>query len=298
MKKTTKYLIIALLILIFIYLITKVFSLAKYTANYAFDYYLKSKGFYFTSDYLDINGKNNVNTAWDGNAFKVNLKNSLNSSVATESDINYKINCEVVGDMKEHATCKFTENNSDKYEGILSSSMGCFNYKDDDIDVSKYSKEECENKGYIYSNKETSKDLYIEIEPNDNVNISDIEVIVTASSSKPYSKTITGKYVLHKQQNYVNDIDVNYDDYDKYGNLFITNNSNSKCLEITWNSDNLRLLEIDDDNIISSVEDTNNYINQIKVLIDAKSNLKYNFYKSDFSKNYDISAFTINDIDC
>ena len=44
--KVTKYLIVTVVVLLVVVIITHAYSVAKYTSNTVFSYYLNSKGFY------------------------------------------------------------------------------------------------------------------------------------------------------------------------------------------------------------------------------------------------------------
>ena len=64
MKKRI-FVIVALIIMISLLYIL---SFAKFKSNSFFDYFISSKNFYFESDNLDIEEKENVNYMWDGNS--------------------------------------------------------------------------------------------------------------------------------------------------------------------------------------------------------------------------------------
>ena len=63
---------------------------ARYASNSIWNYYLESKGFYFTSETLK---NKRVNNEWDGSRVYFDVRNSVNSYIATEYDIKYKITC-------------------------------------------------------------------------------------------------------------------------------------------------------------------------------------------------------------
>ena len=86
-KKITKYLVYSLIALVGLLMITRGITFAKYVSNKVLNYYLTSKGFYFTSDELDSIEKKNIDTTWDGESVKFTLTNSANNALATEYDI-------------------------------------------------------------------------------------------------------------------------------------------------------------------------------------------------------------------
>ena len=63
MKINRKKLLILIIILSFILMISYGVSYAKYASNSIWNYYLESKGFYFTSQTLE---NKRINNDWDG----------------------------------------------------------------------------------------------------------------------------------------------------------------------------------------------------------------------------------------
>lgn len=298
MKKYRKYLIIIIILLIIIFLITKVFSFAKYVANYAFNYYLESKDFYFTSDKLDIDKIENVDKAYDGNPIKITLTNALNKQAITTYDINYKATCSVEEALKDQVGCRFVDNNESVFEGVLSSSKGCVNNTDDLKDVSNYTQSECEMNGYNYTTKVNSKDLYLEIFSLNEEEYSDVTVNVEVETTSPYKKTISGDFILHKKTNTLKTITLTYKEKTVNSNLVVTNNdSNDKCLTLKWDSTKLHI-DKDNKEIISSFKDENNYLNGIKFKIKANSNINYTFYKTNFEEKLSETVFSIEEDGC
>ena len=78
-------LIICILILGFILMISYGVTYARYASNSIWNYYLESKGFYFTSETLE---NKRINNEWDGSKVYFDVRNSINSYNATEYDIN------------------------------------------------------------------------------------------------------------------------------------------------------------------------------------------------------------------
>ena len=298
MKKTRKYLIIILIILIVIFLLTKVFSFAKYVSNHTFNHYLESKDFYLSSDKLDIDSVKNIDKAYDGNPIKIVLKNSLNKELITTYDIKYKASCSVSDEYKDKVGCRFTDNNESTFEGVLSSKEVCVNNTTDGIDVSDYSKSECEVNGYKYTNVVNTKDLYLDIYSLNNEEYNDVTVNVKVESLAPYKKTISGEFILHKKRIDDKEVVLKYNETDLYSNLVITNKSDTnKCLTLKWDS---KIFHLDNSNIdiISSLKDQDNYINEIKFKVKANSNVNYKFYKVNFDETYDETEFSIEENSC
>lgn len=270
------------------------FTFAKYVYNSVWDYYLKSKGFYFSSDYLGSNVVNNVNDLWNGDSVHFNIKNNLNDAVITNYDIDYSVSCEVEGDAASYADCHMNGTTSSSTDGVLSSFETCVNNTSDQVDVSSFAKTDCELGGYDWVNQVATKDLYFDvILTNSNYELKDVIVNVAATSTSPYSKTLSGNFVLHKTNIEAGKVDLSYKNYSNYDKLVVSNSyPNAKCVKLSWDSD--KLLINANHNTFSSFEtDTNGYINAIEFNIDAKDSLNYMFYSKNFNTTYNVNEFSI-----
>lgn len=287
--KHRKYLILAFLSTLALMVAYFGITYAKYVYKEAHNYYLQSKGFYFTSDYLDVNLKQTVNNYWDGNKVYFNIKNNINESIITDYDINYKVKCTT---NDENLTCNLNGTGKNEIEGQLKLDAVCVNNTSDGVDTSSFTSYECSNGGYTWNNKVVSNDIYFEIEGD---NISRVNVNLEISSISPYKKTLTGKFILNKVS-VSNDIDINYNDYDNYGILSIRNNSDlKKCLSVSYNTDNMI---IDDySNVLSYTSNSGGYVDSFNLSIESNNSLNYKFYKKN-NVSYDKSIFSISDIDC
>lgn len=294
MKNKKKNLLIFTIILGIGIFITCGFTFAKYASNAIWNYYLTSKEFYFTSDELKEENQQNINNQWDGSSTYLTLKNSSNESNVTDYDISYKATCTIKNSSVNSSRCVLSGTNSDTFEGVLSSHEMCINKSVDGIDVSNYSKADCEVNGYEWTNKVASKDLYFDIIADSEVE--DVTAVVTVTSTSPYKKTLTGEFILKKDK-YQEKIQMLYHNYNNYDELVVTNSYNQKkCVNIKWDSSKLKI-DYEEDKITSYEEDENGYINSINLTIPAKNNLNYKFYKLD-KNNYNTSSFTLTEKDC
>lgn len=267
---------------------------AKYVSDSFWNYYLKSKGFYFSSEYLSTNGFKNVNNLWDGNSVHFNVKNILNSNVVSDYDISYTATCSIDGDASSYAECRMNGTSSNEYSGVLSNFQSCFNNTSDGINVSTLSKTDCEIGGYDWVSHIVTADLYFEVVVTDSdYELNDVNVLVEVESTSPYRQSLSGEFILHKN---VASTDVTFDyiDYSNYGRLTLTNPSAlDKCVVVSWNSYNLVIG--DDKSIFNSYNaDSNGYINEVVFSVDAKKSNSYIFYKRDFTKSYDVEQFNVN----
>lgn len=274
------------------------FSFARYVSDSVWNYYLKSKGFYFSSDNLDEETTKHINNLWDGGSIHFNVKNNLNQSVITDYDISYNVTCTILGDAAEHAECHLNGTKSNSQDGVLTSSQICVNNTGNNVDVSSLNKTDCELGGYNWVEQIATNDLYFDIVVTDeNYTLSDITVSIKATSTAPYSKTLKGDFILHKIDVNNDQIIMNYKNYDGYDRLNVTNTYNSpKCAWVSWDANKLRI-DNKNANISSYETDSNGYINKIIFSISAQNSVSYIFYKTDFSKTYNVTEFLLIEMD-
>ena len=288
MKKKVKIIIILLISIGFVTTVSAAYS--KYISNSFWNYYLKSQHFYFESEDLSINGTNNSNTLWNGEKVEFKINNDINDKLVTESDISYNVECEIISENKNNLSCLI--NGETKYNGTISSYKSCINDTDDGKDVSTLSKSDCEINGYTYLVNKAYKDLYFEIIPKEEYKIEQVKVKVTVTSSSPYKKTLIGYYDLNKSELTNGKIEKEYVQNDDYSRLIISNYYNeAKCIKIKWNPTTKVVSNTNSDYEIIG---ENEYINEIKIKIDGKSNKDYIFY----DKDEFLDDFEIEEIEC
>ena len=287
--KHRKYLIIIFLYTLALMVVYFGTTYAKYVYKEAHNYYLQSKGFYFTSDYLDVNTKQTVNNYWDGSSVYFNIKNNINESIVTDYDINYKVKCTT---NNANATCNLNGSGKNEIDGVLKLNAVCENNTSDGVDTSTFTYEECSSNGYTWNNKVVSEEMYFDIVGDD---ISRVNVNLEISSISPYKKTLVGKFILNKVKT-TTDIDIKYKDYSEYGILNLRNNSNTtRCVVVSFDPNNLLVNEYN--TAKSYTKNSDNYIDSLTISINSSSSANYKFYKKN-NITYDASSFTIVDIDC
>ena len=287
--KHRKYLIIIFLFTLALMVVYFGTTYAKYVYKEAHNYYLQSKGFYFTSDYLDVNTKQTVNNYWDGSSVYFNIKNNINESIVTDYDINYKVKCTT---NNANATCNLNGSGKNEIDGVLKLNAVCENNTSDGVDTSTFTYEECSSNGYTWNNKVVSEEMYFDIVGDD---ISRVNVNLEISSISPYKKTLVGKFILNKVKT-TTDIDIKYKDYSEYGILNLRNNSNTtRCVVVSFDPNNLLVNEYN--TAKSYTKNSDNYIDSLTISINSSSSANYKFYKKN-NITYDASSFTVVDIDC
>ena len=290
-KKITKYLVISVVGLVGLLIITRGITFAKYASNSVLNYYLNSKGFYFDSDDLSSSTKKNTDTSWNGNSVNFTLSNSANETLSTEYDIKYKVTC-TLEEENTSKVCYLNGTNSNTVEATLSTTAGCSNYTDDGVDTSAYEETLCKEKNYTWESKPTIANLYFDVVDTKGNDVDTATVLITATSTSPYEKTLSAKYILNKDKNELGTLALTYESKTNYENIIVTNSYNEdKCLKLTWNPENL-VIDLDDETIKKN-KDENNYINEIIFNLEKKNSRNFIYYKTDNTKTYSEEDFTL-----
>ena len=284
LKKKKLLFLIPVIVVIVLTIITTSYS--KYVHNSIRSYYLKSKGFYFTSENLSPNTKKNTNLSWDGTNITFTIKNNLSDDEITSFDIPYRVTCEIIGNNNQ--TCNLYNTGTNTYTGTLSGSSRCVNNTDDGVNVTSLNKTNCEVGGYTWYREKSQKELYFNIESQDTV--TDVNVRITVESLNKYRQTLIGTYKLHKKNVLSDEVVTKYENYSNYDKLIITNTTNSKkCISMSFDSTKLRL---NNELTLKSYQtDSNNYINELEIEVNSNDRKELYFYKVDLSANY-----TLNDL--
>ncbi len=288
-RKHKKASIILLIILVFLVLFG--FTYAKYVYNLIDNYILETKGFYFNSSVMSINGKSyNINN-WDGvNSYTllVDVNNKKNEDKYTTHDISYDIACK----------CPDT--------------VRC--------ELSKES-------GIIYEDKKTDS-FQLTVVPNTSFSEGEsVEIEIMATSNSPYTKSLFATYRIGVEKS---NFSYNIDDSvgSKYLVLNVANSiayyeveeafldysvgdkisledyvglsaeNKSKCFSakvtITFPSNDIKLdmtaksylHMISNSMSEENLSDGFNYVESYSFLLDATASEKIIFYKDDINDNY------------
>ena len=293
MKNKKIYLIIA----IFLILITLIASFGRYIYNYARDYLLSTKGFYFNSFTMSVNESSHKLNNWDGVSpytLTLDVNNKKNEYIYTETDIDYDITYE------------------------CSSNVSC--------SVSK-------TEGTIISDEKT--DSYtITFTPTTNFTSSDYAIIKTSvTSTNPYVKTLKTEYQVgievmglsysitdNKGEKYVT-LEINngltyyevieeFNDYSlgdhisMYTYEELSDENKNKCksayITLSFNPNQIRIdsndtIYINESYNVSTLTiDNYEYVNGFSFKMKANQTIKMKFYKLDSTQNYnDTNIITV-----
>ena len=195
----------------------------------------------------------------------------------TDYDIRYDLTCEILTKNIE-ANCTLNDTKKNNVSLVLSSNAQCINDKKDNVDVSKLNKTECEVGGYTWKKEKVNQINSFNISfKNENDKSKEIDVKITAFSTSPYKKTLSAIYKLQKNEKSSGDILSTSKIYGSINEYIITNTYNeNKCLLIRFNSSN-RVLDVTSDTTNLGY-DSNNYVNQFKILLEADSTKKVVFF--------------------
>jgi hypothetical protein len=294
-RKFKNTLIVFVVVLIFV--VTATLTLGKYAYNNAWNYYLSSKNFYFESDLLGTNTKNNSLLKWDGSNINFVIKNSQNDKLVSEYDISYKITCEVLGEEKNYIKCNLNDTNNYIFNGTLAATSKCIN-EIDSVDVSKFSKAECEVNSYKWNEDVINKNNYFNLELIDPTKtIDEVSVKITAESIAPYHQTLTGIFNLNRVEGFDFEIVTSYQEYQEYNEVSITNTTTSeKCIFVNFDSSKY-FVDLDGDQKTEYSLDDKNKINSINFKLSKESSKTYRFYKIG-DNIYSLNDFLIEEKEC
>ena len=285
---------------LFIFLFVS-FTFGRYIKNILNSYILETKGFYFNSTILAVNGKNYSINNWDGvNSYPltIDINNRKNSERYTKTDITYEItyNC------PSSVTCTLS-----KTEGVLHPNDQTDNYS-------------------------------LVVTPNQNFYEGDQAVVTTTvTSTSPYVKTMSATYTIGVLKsnfsydivdsvnskfltiNFTNSISYyqvseafstyNVGDQvsvDVYNNLSQTDKDKCFSSIVTVEYDpNLLLVDMTNNLFLRrlntnyeeiTLADGFNYVKKFSFKVNASSSNSIIFYKDDVSKNYTYPVVNPNSI--
>ena len=280
-KRKLKLQYLFIVILILGVAVTRGFSLAKYTASSAWNYYLKSNGFYFSTDFSD---RDTINTNWNGNHIPFTVYNYEEDSV-TNFDIRYQVTCTVEGSAASISECRINGTNSNTFTGTLSSSQYCSN-------AEYLTQSTCEAHEEEWTIAKTYRDFYFDVVPTGDDEITGATVNVQVRSTAPFQKTINHRYILTKGKSEIGTFTLDYQSRQQHDHLVVTNSYNeNKCVRITWDSSKTRI-DLEDASYATTT-DAEGVINGITFSIPKKDSVNLLFYRTDLSQNIDSSIFTI-----
>jgi len=283
--------VIAILLVIGFFTIILFRSNAKYINYKEMNHYYESSKLYISSPILDTDNKNNIINNYKFSDIEFTVKNSLSSNQITNYDISYSIECSINEEASKYYKCVLDNtNNSATTKDLLKNSI-C--QEDNTL-----TEEECLKNEYTIELHEVENNHTLKLEklieeeyPN-----SYITVELNLSTTKPFTYSLTGTYILN--------IDNNNQDIIEIKQLKELNSSceykiTNKYLEtkdVQLNIDTNNVLIDESSSIyqskLSSTTNINNYIDSITISMNSFETKEINLYKKDFSTQCNIEYLT------
>ncbi len=169
-KKINKFKVIIFILIVFLFFTITVFG--RYIYNNIRDRYLASKSFYFTSNLLTTNSKEEYRYSnWGGSGdteIPIELYSYDNELLRMEYDLSYNITCEVIKGKDKGITCFVDQKGFTAQDGIIAVENG---------------------------NKSVHR--IIVVPPTSGLDIDDqVSIKVTATTDDVYSKTISATFTF------------------------------------------------------------------------------------------------------
>ncbi len=286
-KKLILFLIIAISILS-----VPLFTFARYVSENVWNYYLESKEFYFRSEQLNNNV--NINSVWNGGPVYFELLNYNEANEVSEYAIEYTVSCEVLNDTSGNLSCYVNGSGNTEYSGTLEHIKVCRNDSGDGVDVTSYSESTCNDGGYNWIDGNTFSNQFFEIVNADpDTPIKEVDVRITATSTAPYRKTITGDFELFNNGEIVvsDDVEFVHHTNSTYETVALTNNRTSSVnYFIRWNAEKLNISKTD---YLSYSINPEGFLTEIEFKIEAGETLTFDFFKVNSTDTISIDDFII-----
>ena len=277
-RKSNAILIVIVLMLVITLVLTRGFTYARYASNAVFNYYLSSQGFYFDSEELSYDTKNNVDTMWDGEKVYFTLSNSANDALASETDIVYEVSC-TIEEENTSKKCLINGSGNSVYKATLSASYACSDGESKDkLTCDSYDKE--------WLPKPSSSKLYFEVvdEKGEEVLSANVKLVVTAL--KPYKKELSATYNLIKDTSEIGDLSMKYEVGSLKSSLIVTNSYNeNKCVLVSWDSNNF-IYDLNSNGLLETKHDNEGNINQVYFELNKLDSIALEYFVKDSSASY------------
>ena len=228
----------ALLILILLFIIVQIFiriiipasvTASRYVYRAIRNFYFNSKAFYFNSDRLSEDTAVFEADNWSGvdtYSVSINMNSKKNIEEVSKVNINYTIKYE----------CKVFKNTGEEYEGDLVD-FEIAEVKDDD-----YNPDEGISRTIFADNNTSSFEFSVRLKNNVTLENGDyIFATVTAESTSPYKKTLSGTFKI-----IIGNLGMSYqiedEAYSPYMNLIVTNTLDYYIVDESFDGHDVRKL--------------------------------------------------------
>ena len=299
------------IIAVFVISFTLIITFGRYIYNYYNNYILESKGFYFNSTVMSINGTKHSINNWDGvNPYPltIDVNNKKNDLLWTESDITYDITVEC----SENIRCVLN-----KTTGIIRENDHADSYT---ITIYPNGNFSGTDKGVVTTKAKSTYPFVKELSTTYNIGVetSSFSYKITDSPGSKYLiLELTNSFTYYKVVTAFGSYSVGDNiSIDQYNALTEAQRKNCLSARVKLDFDpNDVLLDMTDltySNRIANSQTTEkinnyNYINGFGFIMEAASNTKIVFYKTDTTKDYtypsnnnpiiDVDPYTVENIE-
>lgn len=266
-KLNKKKVIICIIVLLILIALP---TFGRYIYNNVRDLYLKSQNFSFTSNLLTIYGKTYKYSNWSGeNNYEIDFQlysyeNELSLFTYEGNGLTYSLTCTVDDETKASAHIETVTGASTKTSYI--------------------------------SNTTNIKDIKIYLIPTENLEVGDIvKVKVTASTTSPYSKTLSATFEIVVSEDGVS-YSIDDDANSIYATLELVNTKDEKNTITVSFSPSIVVVDATDECYKNSTSQTTTtieeygenveYVNSFTFEMNALDSKNIRFYKKDISADY------------
>ena len=287
-RKHRKISILVLVSLVIVFTISMVFG--RYIHNILNQYLLETKGFYFNSSILNVNGKNYLINNWDGvNTYTltVDLNNRKNDDRYTKSDISYSVNVNcpstVTCTLSKSSGVIHPEDETDSYQVFVTPRQNFYENDTVRVETSVTSNHPFQKTmSATYTIGVEKSDFSYEIE--DAVNNKYLIIRFLNSISYYQVEEAFGSYSVGDQ--------ISLEDYSK---LSATNKSKCFSAKVTVEYDpSVLFVDMTNDLYLHRLQSPyqeqtiggHQYVSKFAFKVNASSSSEIIFYKDDITQNY------------
>lgn len=265
-------------------------AFGRYIHNILNHYLLETKGFYFNSSILNVNGKNYLINNWDGvNSYTltIDLNNRKNSERYTKTDISYdvSVNCPntVVCTLSKESGVLHPEDETDSYQIIVTPQQNFYENDTVRVETSVTSKTPYrKSMSATYTIGVEKSDFSYEIE--DSVNSKFLTIRFLNSISYYQVEEAFGSYHVGDQVSLDDYSSLSDSDKNKCFSAIVTVQYNPSVLFVDMTNDLFlhRLPSNYQEQTINGYQ----YVSKFSFKVNASSSSEIIFYKNDITQNY------------
>lgn len=285
MKKRVVFILVFIVSIVLLY---GIFSLvlfetsAKYTNYNEMNHYYKSNDLYISSDVLSLfSDKYKIINYYNYEDIELEIYNYIDDTKITSYDIEYKLECKVLGDASNYYDCAIDDGGNILEHSIISEGF-C-------VEDNFLSLDECMMSNYNYELNKVKEIHKTKLIKKSNNNYNKIEMEIVLNTTSPFKKELKAIYILNMLDKVHGKIDIEVLDYNYFCKYILENNYDvNKLVKLRIDTD--KLVYNKDDNVFLSdnveyITDQNDLLNSIKFNMGAFSKQEIIINKNDFDND-------------